>query len=205
MSSAPEWKWNRWDVRADGMVFWGYGKTHQNGEYWVTWEKAIKLRNNNLLNQSRYRKNNPDKARLRNSKFTRSEKGLAYRRSKKNLAYMREYRKNYTKQRFSSDPMFAMVCRLRVRIGSAIRKQGYSKISKTSKILGCDWNCFMFHLESKFLDGMNWDNRHLWHVDHIIPLASANSEEEIIKLNHYTNLQPLWAVDNLRKGCKSPI
>jgi hypothetical protein len=49
---------------------------------------------------------------------------------------------------------------------------------------------------------MNWSNRNLWHIDHIIPLASAKTEEEMIKLCHYTNLQPLWAIENMSKGSK---
>ena len=49
---------------------------------------------------------------------------------------------------------------------------------------------------------MNWDNRSEWHIDHIVPLSSANTEEELIRLCHYTNLQPLWAEDNLKKGGK---
>ena len=47
---------------------------------------------------------------------------------------------------------------------------------------------------------MNWDNAGKWHLDHIIPISSAKNEEDIIKLNHYTNFQPLWAIDNLTKG-----
>jgi len=55
-------------------------------------------------------------------------------------------------------------------------------------------------MEAKFVDGMNWDNIGEWHIDHIIPLSSAETEQEIIKLCHYTNLQPLWAFDNISKG-----
>ena len=58
------------------------------------------------------------------------------------------------------------------------------------------------HLGNKFREGMSWDNYGEWHLDHIIPISSANTEEEIIKLNHYTNFQPLWAIDNIKKGNK---
>ena len=51
---------------------------------------------------------------------------------------------------------------------------------------------------------MSWDNRKKWHIDHVIPLAHAKTENEIILLNHYLNLQPLWANDNLTKGFKLP-
>lgn len=60
------------------------------------------------------------------------------------------------------------------------------------------------YLENKFIDGMTWDNKGFygWHIDHIIPLSSAKTEEEIYKLCHYSNLQPLWAEDNMKKGDK---
>jgi hypothetical protein len=183
MNSIQEWKWERWDVRADGKVFWQYDKLSRNGQRWVTWDQAIKLRNSIRLGQSKYQKNNPHK---------KNE----YMRGEKRAAYMR----NYLKQRSLSDPVFAMACRLRVRTSVAILKKGYSKTSKTKEILGCSWEDLKYHLESKFNNGMSWKNRNLWHIDHIVPLASAKSKEELISLCHYTNLQPLWAEDNLKKG-----
>ena len=69
-------------------------------------------------------------------------------------------------------------------------------------MIGCSWEELVAHLESLFLEGMTWDNRSEWHIDHRIPLASAETEEEIHKLCHYTNLQPLWATDNMSKGPK---
>jgi len=93
--------------------------------------------------------------------------------------------------------------RLRTLIRISITKQGYTKKSKTFKILGCDYNTIIKHLESKFKNGMNLENYGLWHIDHIIPISSAKTEDEVIKLNHYTNLQPLWAIDNLKKYNKN--
>jgi hypothetical protein len=62
----------------------------------------------------------------------------------------------------------------------------------------------LYHIEGKFKDGMNWDNhtRDGWHIDHIIPLSSAKSVEELESLCHYTNLQPLWAKENIIKSNK---
>jgi len=91
---------------------------------------------------------------------------------------------------------------MRILIGASIRKKKFSKTSKTENILGCSFEEFFTHIESQFIDGMSWENRSLWHIDHIIPLATAKTEEEILRLNHYTNLRPLWALDNLKKGSK---
>ena len=78
----------------------------------------------------------------------------------------------------------------------------YKKSAKSETILGCTILEFRNYIESKFTEGMSLNNHGEWHLDHIIPLASATTEEDIIRLNHYTNFQPLWAKDNLIKGCK---
>lgn len=77
---------------------------------------------------------------------------------------------------------------------------GYSKTSKTYKILGCSYEEFKQYLESQFTNGMTWENAGEWHLDHIYPVSLATDEEHLIKLNHYTNFQPMWAEDNLKKG-----
>ena len=81
-------------------------------------------------------------------------------------------------------------------------KKGFKKNTKTNIILGCSYEQFIIHLENQFTDGMQWDNYGEWHIDHIIPLATALTESDIITLNYYTNLQPLWATDNLAKSDK---
>ena len=69
-------------------------------------------------------------------------------------------------------------------------------------MLGVDWEVCKAHIERQFTKGMNWSNYGEFHIDHIIPLASAKTEQELKKLCHYSNLQPLWAVDNLIKSAK---
>jgi hypothetical protein len=89
-------------------------------------------------------------------------------------------------------------------IGNSMRYKGYLKNSKSESILGCTFEDFKLHLESKFEIWMSWNNYGLyngelnygWDIDHIIPLDSAETEEDIIKLNHYTNLQPLCSYTN---------
>ena len=61
------------------------------------------------------------------------------------------------------------------------------------------------HIEKQFLEGMTWENHGEWEIDHIKPLALANTEKETYELCHYTNLQPLWAIENLQKGCNNLI
>ena len=83
-----------------------------------------------------------------------------------------------------------------------LKSKNLRKNNKTFEIIGCTPFELQKHLEEQFIDGMTWENYGQWHIDHIIPLSTANIEEEIYKLCYYTNLQPLWAIDNLKKGNK---
>ena len=84
----------------------------------------------------------------------------------------------------------------------ALKDRGLGKTSRTHEYLGCTYGEFAIHIESLFKDGMNWTNRHLWQLDHIEPISRAVTEEDVRRLSHYTNLQPLWAEDNNRKSNK---
>jgi len=107
-------------------------------------------------------------------------------------------------QRIKIDPIYKFSLNVRSNILMSFKrgKNKFKKNAKTEIILGCTIEEFRNYIESKFSKGMSLENHGKWHLDHIIPLASANTEEDIIKLNHYTNFQPLWAFDNLSKGCK---
>ena len=106
--------------------------------------------------------------------------------------------------RRKTDPKFTMIKRLRKRLRESLVKNHEVRDRKLKEILGCSKEDLIRHIESKFVEGMSWDNMRLWHIDHIVPLTSAKTIEDIYKLNHYTNLQPLWAEDNLRKNARLP-
>jgi len=106
------------------------------------------------------------------------------------------------KKRYKTDTLFKLRVTARVRLYEVLTRYKYPKRGSIFHYLGCNIHTLKQHLELQFKNGMNWDNYGDWHVDHIIPLASANTEEELIKLFHYTNLQPLWAEENLSKGDK---
>jgi hypothetical protein len=93
---------------------------------------------------------------------------------------------------------------MRRRIRGILTSKNIKKKFSSEYLVGCNYNDLKCHLESLFIDGMSWENQGKWHIDHIIPLSSANNEEEIYKLCNYTNLQPLWTIDNLKKGSKLP-
>jgi hypothetical protein len=102
--------------------------------------------------------------------------------------------------RYKNDPIVKLKKILRGRLSKYIKR----KSVPMNNIIGCDWNELKSYIENKFVDGMTWGNhgQYGWHLDHIIPLDSATTENDVYKLSHYTNLQPLWAKDNLKKGNK---
>ena len=111
---------------------------------------------------------------------------------------------NYRRIRLAEDPLFRLIHNMRTRVNHAIKANSGEKAEKTMELLGCSVQHVRDHLESQFTEGMTWETQGEWHVDHIRPCASFDLEdpEEQKKCFHWTNLQPLWALDNLRKGAK---
>lgn len=108
------------------------------------------------------------------------------------------------KDRMNTDINFYMKKKLSHRIRMALKSQGKNKDGLTVELIGCQVEELRNYLEKKFTDGMSWANRKMWHIDHIIPLSSFDltKKEEQLRAFHYTNLQPLWAEDNIRKSNK---
>lgn len=155
-----------------------------------------------------YRKNNKEKVDLAYMEYKRKyperriESSKKYKENHKDK--ISEYRKYYSNKRRKESEIIRMSENIRRRINSILKRKGFYKKNKTFSIVGCTPIQLKEHLESMFSDGMTWENYGFygWHIDHIIPLSSAKNEEELKKLCHYTNLQPLWCKDNLSKGSK---
>lgn len=130
---------------------------------------------------------------------------------KKKKNYYQENKQEYIKKctayqlkRCKQDPSFKIEKNLRCRLYHAFKKQKTDKYCRTKQLTGCELPFLKEYLEAKFTQGMLWENYGDWHIDHIKPCCSFNlkEEEEQKKCFHYTNLQPLWAKDNLSKGSK---
>lgn len=152
--------------------------------------------------QKKYREENLDKIKERGKKYYNInkkeilDKNKIYRKNTKNI------RNIYESKKKKNDPIYSLLCGMRSRLCNYLKMCDVTKRNKTFDIVGCSPEFLKEHLETQFTDGMSWDNRSEWHIDHIIPLSSAKTEDELYKLCHYTNLQPLWAEDNLRKNNK---
>ncbi len=108
----------------------------------------------------------------------------------------------HRKKRYHSDELFKLTISIRGRIRHAFKAKKWDKNRSTLSMIGIGIPEYKQYLESMFEKGMTWDNHGEWHIDHITPVSSAETKEELIKLFHYTNTQPLWAEDNLKKGSK---
>lgn len=152
-----------------------------------------------------YRKENPDYQKSYYTKnatyfeeYRQDHREHYHRWRQENREHLAEYRKRLKE----SDPNFKVACSLRSYIASKIRKSNTVKTLRSTELLGCSFDDFRKYLEKKFLPGMSWDNYGEWHIDHIIPCSKFDLTQasEQKRCFHYTNQQPLWKIDNLRKG-----
>ena len=158
------------------------------------------------INKPLYYKKNSEKLKLYASKYNvkNKEKISIYNQNYaiENKDKINEYKKEWMRNKFKTDYLFKLKHGIRRLIYMSLKRSGTKKNSKTFNILGCTVSEFKIHLEKQFTKGMNWKNQGEWHLDHIYPVGLAKDEDELIRLNHYTNFQPLWAIDNLKKGNK---
>jgi hypothetical protein len=146
---------------------------------------------------------NSEKFRTLSTKYyyNNREKRLEYNKKYNNIN--REKRNEFLKTKKINNPIYRLSHNVRGRIYTFLKNNNIIKQNKTFDIVGCSPEFLKEHLENQFTEGMSWDLMGKYiHIDHIIPLSSAKTEDEVYGLCHYTNLQPLWAEDNLRKSNK---
>jgi hypothetical protein len=172
------------------------------------YHKKFRELNRDKLNkkQREYYKNNIEKERERRKKYKtisdvqthkkETEPSLSWKQKNKEIFNQRR------RERYKYDILYKLSINVRNRLNSYVSSINYRKKSKTFKIIGCTPLELKEHIENLFCDGMSWDNKCDWHIDHKIPLSHARSEEELYTLSHYSNLQPLWASENLKKKDK---
>lgn len=117
-----------------------------------------------------------------------------YRATERGREATRQYKK-----KISSTPEARLEASMRTRVCEIFRKNGLEKNQRTFCLVGCTSSFLREWIAGQFPPGMSFENRELWHVDHKIPLSLAVGEEELKLLCHYSNLQPLWAAENIRK------
>jgi hypothetical protein len=149
-----------------------------------------------LLNADKIRKQRIERYELNTVKELISNK--KYYKKNKDLII------NKLREKKQNNYNIRLISNLRSRLVLFVKTNKIHKDNQTIDLLGCSPSDLREHLEKQFKYGMSWDNYGFygWHIDHIIPLSHAKNEEDLFKLCHYTNLQPLWSKDNLSKGCK---
>jgi hypothetical protein len=202
---AKEYRNKNRDKSNDASKRW---RLNNPEKYKETIKKYLE-KNPNMLSKERnkvYRMNEEYRKKLSVKRKERYKNNLIKERDKRKEYYYQNKEKSrcksdeWKKIKLKEDGFYRMKKNLRDRIRQYLIDENKSK--RTMEIVGLDKEEFKSYIQNKFTEGMSWDNYGKWHLDHIIPLCNAKDENEALLLNHYTNLQPLWAEDNLRKNRK---
>lgn len=165
--------------------------------------QAAKMRAKYAANEGGLRDYQNEHARVRRVKYADRLNAEKREYVARNRQKVTDRQNEWAKKKLRSDPMFALKKRIRSLLSNAFASVGSSKNQETQAILGCSFDEFQAHIERQFLPGMSWDRMgHEIHIDHIVPLATATCEQDVVALNHHTNLRPMWAKDNISKGAK---
>ena len=156
------------------------------------WRKKCRAKNIKRIKEymDDYRKENKETIKEYNQKY-----------KEENKERLMKHAVEYARVKRQTDPMYKLKIQVRNLIRGSFSRKGSEKKKKTEELLGCTLDYFANHLLETYFEnyGKEWDGLEEVHIDHIIPLAVAKNEEEIIKLCHYSNLQLLTAKDNLEK------
>ena len=208
-------KLRRGYVREDGKIFWQYGTSYANGEYWTTPEEFT-------AKSAKRAKKKADLSAKKAALTTKLRQGdtrdgmifWAYAASCANgeqwltpeeFAAKKTKKNARNRERRATDPLFALKHRLRNRVSKSLKRKGFKKNTKTALLLGCSYEDFKAYTEARLPPDMTWETfLSDGHLDHIVPLDAADTEADVYSLNHFTNLRPMWGPDNLAKNATLP-
>jgi len=160
--------------------------------------------------EKKYREKNKNKLTEYHREWTKDKKDYLkkyieeYR--KQNKEQIKETKREYQKHKRHTDPIYKLISNFRTAIYQVLKENNVTKNGHYFDVLKYTPEELISHLESKFIDGMTWDNYGEWHVDHIKPISSFNiieiGDDEFMKCWTLKNLQPLWGVENIKKSNK---
>ena len=152
--------------------------------------------------RKKHYQNNREKERATNMKWRENnrEKVRALSRKSNKRPGAKKRINARRRERRKTDPQYQLACNLRTRLRSALK--GNLKSASTMKLVGCSITHLKDYLAMRFKPEMTWENQGTWHIDHMMPCASFDLEdpEQQRQCFHYTNLQPMWALENMSKG-----
>jgi hypothetical protein len=201
-SSRTYHKKHKEKIKAYSYIYWQKNKEKKK-EYGKIYRQKNKEKIKKYIKDTKEkRKERQKKYREENKEKVKNIKKNYYNKNKKTIL---EKQKKYRTKKCKNDINYKLRRIIRRRIyGVLIESKKANKSNKTFDLLGCNILEVREHLEKQFKDGMTWENHGEWHIDHIIPCASFDltDPEQQKKCFHYTNIQPLWASENLSKGAK---
>lgn len=183
-----------------------YRESHK--EEIKAYHKGWRDENRERLNEksrARY-KENPQSFKARTDKYRESHQERVRESRRRYKEKTRKQNTDYERGRRHNDPIHRFRSSVVCLIRGYARKKGYKGDKTTWELIGCDFDTFLSHIQSQFEDGMTMENyghgEGMWNVDHIVPYCTAETDDDVERLNHYTNLRPMWAKDNYRRPRK---
>ena len=216
----------------DGLSCWCKECCHnsyvQNKDKRAKWQKEYREKNREIIlnkkaeytRKNKAKKSQYDKEYYQKNKQRKIEYQKQYLEKNKDVIYMRnkkyadahkeevtEYKVNYEKERRKTDQLYKFKGQIRHLIWLSFQRKNFKKKNLVSEILGCTEEEAQKHLYKTFFDnyGYEYDGKEDVHIDHIVPLATAETEDDVKRLCHYTNLQLLKPKDNMQKSDKMPL
>jgi hypothetical protein len=187
-----------------------YKNKYNKENYDYDYQREYRESNKEIISLKRkdYYQNNKEKIKQKSREYINENRDLINNRKKENRDrkkdFYNEKNRMYIKKRKETEPIYRLICNIRTLISQSFKNQFTKKSKKTSQILGCSFEEFRIHIESLFTEEMNWSNyATYWQLDHKIPISWANSEDDVYRLNHYTNFKPMYWRDNIIKGNRS--